>query len=267
MKAKNGGAAFHNIKKLFLLPLLLVTGLFFANPQPALAMHLTEGVLPANWAGLWYALAAVFMLLAFRAIRKRTGTDRRALPLLGLVGAAIFLISVLPVPVPIAGTSSHPAGTPLAAILVGPLISSGLGAIALLIQALLLAHGGLSTWGANIMSMAVVGSFVAFGTFFLLRRLNVAIVVAAFAAGVLGDWATYAVTSFELASALHGSGSLWQMWGTTALAFAPTQLPLGIIEGVFTGGVVLFIQQRRPELLSGVTFWRRKAATTANGGL
>jgi cobalt/nickel transport system permease protein len=235
------------------LALVLVLGLLFLYPTSAYAMHIAEGILPANWAAIWYVIAAPFVVIGIRIIRKRTKEVRGLMPLLGICGAAIFLISVFPIPVPVSGSCSHPCGTPLGAILVGPFISTVLGALALLIQALFLAHGGISTWGANIVSMALVGSFAGFGAFVLFRRFSASIFVAAFAAGLFGDWATYATTSFELASALHGTGSLWGMFGAIALAFAPTQLPLGILEGLFTGGVVTLVYKRRPELLSRIT--------------
>ena len=242
----------HRLKNHLILPLVFALGLLFLYPTPVYAMHIAEGILPANWAIVWYVIAFIFVAWGIRLIRKKTKKVKGLIPLLGLAGAAIFLISVFPVPVPFAGTCSHPCGTPLGAILVGPFISTVLGAVALLIQALFLAHGGISTWGANIVSMALVGSFVGFGVFMLLRKFNAPIAVAAFAAGLLGDWATYATTSFELASALHGTGSLWGMFGTIAVAFAPTQLPLGILEGVFTAAVVVVVYQRRPELLSWI---------------
>ena len=227
----------------FTLALVLTLGLLFLYPTPAYAMHIAEGILPANWAAIWYIPATVFVGIGIYVIKRKTKETKGLVPLLGLTGAAIFLISVFPIPVPITGTTSHPVGTPLGAILVGPFISTVLGAIALLIQALFLAHGGISTWGANIVSMALVGSFVGFGAFALFKRLNAPIAMAAFTAGILGDWATYAVTSFELASALHGTGSLWGMFGVIALAFAPTQLPLGILEGFFTAAVVMVVHQ------------------------
>jgi cobalt/nickel transport system permease protein len=232
------------------LALVFVLGLLFLCPTPAYAMHIAEGILPANWAAVWYVIAFIFVAIGIVIIRRRTREVRGLMPLLGISGAVIFLISVFPIPVPVTGSCSHPCGTPLGAILVGPFISTVLGALALLLQALFLAHGGFSTWGANIVSMAVVGSFVGFGAFVLFRRFHAPIFVAGFAAGILGDWATYATTSFELASALHGTGSLWGMFGAIAVAFAPTQLPLGILEGLFTGGVVALVYQRRPELLS-----------------
>jgi cobalt/nickel transport system permease protein len=249
------------------LLLVFVLGLLFLCPTPAYAMHIAEGILPANWAALWYVVAFAFVAPGIYFITRKTKQIKGLMPLLGIAGAAIFLISVFPIPVPVAGSCSHPCGTPMAAILVGPFISTVLGAIALLIQALFLAHGGFSTWGANIVSMAIVGSFVGFGAFILFRRFHAPIFVSAFAAGLFGDWATYATTAFELSSALHGTGSLWGMFGAICLAFAPTQLPLGILEGLLSGGVVTLIYHRRPELLSRVIPSAFGAMpSTVNGG-
>ena len=242
----------YRIKKYLFLPLIFALGAFFLNSSPAHAMHIAEGILPAKWAAVWYAIAAVFVAIGILKIKRRAREIRGLMPLLGIAGALIFLISVFPVPVPVSGSCSHPSGTPLGAILVGPFISTVLGTLALLIQALFLAHGGITTWGANIVSMALVGSFVGFGAFVLFRKLNAPIFVAAFAAGLFGDWATYATTAFELASALHGTGSMWGMFGAIAIAFAPTQLPLGILEGLLTGSVVALVYQRRPELVSRI---------------
>ncbi len=121
--------------------------------------------------------------------------------------------------------------------------------IALLLQALFLGHGGLTTLGANVFSMGVVGAFSAYFTFHLLRRVRVPLVPAAMAAGLISDWATYASCSFELASALHQGTSTWTMFAFIALMFVPTQLPLGIVEGVVTAGAYRFVLSRRPDLL------------------
>ena len=229
-------------------------------------MHIAEGILPFYPAAAWFALSMVFVGIGIYLIKRKTQENRSIMPLLGITGAAVFLISCLPIPVPIAGTCSHPCGTPLAAILVGPFISVVLAALSLLIQALFLAHGGFTTWGANIFSMGVVGSFVGFGSFVLFRRLHAPLFFAAFAAGLFGDWATYAATAFELASGLSAGGTFWNMFATILIAFIPTQVPLGILEGLFTGGVVSLIYQQRPELLD----FRLAAAGirkgTASGG-
>jgi cobalt/nickel transport system permease protein len=236
------------MKKWILLSVVLV----LASVLPASAMHLSEGILPAQWAGLWFAVAIPFVAWGLRDLRKRSNLTPVFKPMVALIGAAVFVISCMPIPVPTAGSCSHPCGTGLAAILIGPQLTVLVTSIALLLQALFLAHGGLTTLGANIVSMGVAGGFVGFAVFHLARRLHAPMWVAAFLAGMLSDWATYATTSFELASALHGSGSMMHMLAAVAMAFLPTQLPLGILEGMVSAGVYCFILSRRPALLQSL---------------
>src|SRR3990167_1116774 len=212
-------------------------------------MHISEGILPMKWAGLWYLVALPFLVKGIRDIKKKSAVNPHFKVLLGLMGAVVFIISCMPVPVPTAGTCSHPAGTGISAVLVGPVMSILVTSIALLIQALFLAHGGLTTWGADIVSMGVIGSFAAYFSFRILQKLKAPLFLCGFIAGLLADWATYATTSFELASALHGSKSMLSLFYTILVAFIPTQLPLGILEGFLTGGMVVFVYKRRPDIL------------------
>ncbi len=170
-------------------------------------------------------------------------------PLVGLMAAVVFIISCMPVPVPTAGTCSHPCGTGISGILLGPAISVLITAAALLIQALFLAHGGLSTWGADIVSMGVVGSFAGYFTFKALRALKINMAVAGFAAGLFADWATYLTTSVELASGIRGDSPFLPLFWKIVIAFIPTQLPLGILEGAMTSGMVVLLYKKRPDLL------------------
>ena len=218
----------------------------------AWAMHISEGILPMKWAGLWYLVALPFVIKGIRDIKKKTEINPHFKVLLGLMGAVIFIISCMPVPVPTAGTCSHPAGTGISAVLVGPVMSILVTSIALLIQALFLAHGGLTTWGADIVSMGVAGSFAAYFGFRILQKLRAPLFISGFMAGLLADWATYITTSFELASALHGSKSILSLFYTILIAFIPTQLPLGILEGFLTGGMVVFVYKRRPDILKSL---------------
>ena len=226
-----------------------VAGTLASLPSPAFAMHISEGLLPASWAVFWYVVAIPFVALGLRELQRRNEEFPYFKPLVGLVGAAVFLISCMPIPVPTAGTCSHPAGTGLAAILIGPGLTVVVASIALTLQALFLAHGGLTTLGANIVSMGVAGAYVGYGAYWIIRRLGLPWVMAAFLAGLLSDWATYAMTSFELAAALHGSGSFSAMFSLILIAFVPTQLPLGILEGIICVGALKFVRSRKPELL------------------
>jgi cobalt/nickel transport system permease protein len=157
---------------------------FVLISSDAMAMHISEGILPLSWAVLWFAVAAPFVAYGLHRLKKISSADISFKPLVGLMAAVVFIISCMPIPVPTAGTCSHPCGTGMSAILLGPTISILITAVALLIQALFLSHGGLSTWGANIVSMGVMGSFAGYGTFKALRALRVNMTVAGFFAGL-----------------------------------------------------------------------------------
>jgi cobalt/nickel transport system permease protein len=213
-----------------------------------IAMHIPEGGLPGRWAGLWYAAAVPFLGVALYRLKRPAPDGRSIKPLLGMMSAAVLVISCLEIPIP-GATCSHMAGTAMAAILLGPVYGVLTAGVALILQAVFLGDGGLSTWGANVFSMGVVGSFTGYLTYTALRRLKAPIPVAAFFAGMLGDWAIYATTSFELAAGLAPHGGFLGYFYMVALAFVPTQLPLGILEGFVTAGAVKFLYVRRPELL------------------
>jgi cobalt/nickel transport system permease protein len=214
-------------------------------------MHIPEGLLPVEQAAAWYAPALAFMGVGLASLKKRFTTVHSSRPLVGLMGAFVFIVSLMPVPVPGLGTVSHPCGTPLAAILLGPLTASVLGAAALMLQALFFAHGGITSWGANIISMAVVGSLTGFGVFRFSRKLGIGLGLAAGLAGFAGDLATYGTTSLQLSLALHGQESILTTWLAAFAAFLPTQAPLAIAEALFTAGVVVFIARERAEILEG----------------
>lgn len=237
----------HSKIKNYFFVFIMLCCLFFANN--VYAMHISEGILPFNWAALWSLVAAPFVAYGLYKLKKLSGVDLSFKPLVGLMAAVVFIISCIPIPVPTAGTCSHPCGTGISGILLGPAISILISAVALLIQALFLAHGGLSTWGANIVSMGVMGSFAGFLTFKALRSMKINMAVSGFMAGLLADWATYFTTSIELTSGIKGDSPFMPLFWKILLAFIPTQLPLGILEGAMTAGMVVLLYKKRPDLL------------------
>ncbi|GAM09633.1 cobalt transport protein CbiM [Geobacter sp. OR-1] len=231
------------------MPRITLTLLLLTLATPAHAMHISEGILPLNWAAVWFVVAAPFVALGLRRLNALSCDDLSVKPLVGLLAAVVFIISCMPIPVPTAGTCSHPCGTAISAVLLGPFVSVLISTVALLIQALVMAHGGLSTLGADIFSMGVVGSFVGYAVFRGLRSIGAGLGLAGFFAGLLTDWATYLTTSLELASGIRGSDPFFPLFAKIALAFVPTQLPLGVLEGAMTAGMVLLLHKKRPDLL------------------
>ncbi|OGR32107.1 MAG: cobalamin biosynthesis protein CbiM [Desulfuromonadales bacterium GWD2_61_12] len=218
-------------------------------PRPAHAMHISEGILPPGWAIFWFVMAAPFVAWGVRQITQRKQADPSYIPLIGIFGAAVFVFSCFPIPVPVAGSTAHPAGTGMAAIFLGPFASVVVAFISLLLQALFLAHGGLTTLGGNTFSMGVMGSFSGYGAFRLGRLLRLNLFWSAFLAGVTADLVTYFGTSLEMSLALHGTQPFLSVLAQIFLAFMPTQIPLSILEGAVTGGMIVYVQKHRPDIL------------------
>lgn len=211
-------------------------------------MHIMEGFLPVGHALAWSAISAPFVIVGARRLTK-TLRERPDLRLtLAASGAFAFVLSALKIP-SVTGSCSHPTGTGLGAMAVGPAATTVIGTIVLLFQALLLAHGGLTTLGANVFSMAVAGPWIAFGVWKLAGTLGAPAAVAVFLGAFLGDLGTYVVTSVQLALAfpdqVSGFGGALAKF---ASIFALTQLPLAVAEGLLTVVVMNALAGRQPKL-------------------
>lgn len=223
-------------KKVFFTTALLA--IFLLYSYPAYAMHIMEGFLPLKWCLIWGLVALPFVIAGIYTIGKTVKNHPEAKMLLGLAGAFAFVLSALKIP-SVTGSCSHPTGVGLGAILFGPTAMSVLGCIVLIFQALLLAHGGITTLGANTFSMAVVGPFVAYGIYKLGQKLNAPLWLSAFLAAALGDLSTYVTTSLQLALVFPAEvGGFAASFVKFMGIFTVTQIPLAISEGLLT--VIIF---------------------------
>lgn len=231
---------------------ILMAAAFFAltfGIMPAVnAMHIMEGYLPGGFCIAWGALCIPFLAAGFLSIKKTLNEHRNLITLLAVSGAFIFVISSLKIP-SVTGSCSHMTGTGLGAILFGPAAVSVLGLIVLLFQALLLAHGGLTTIGANTFSMAIAGPFVSYGIYKLLSKTKVNKKVNIFLAAALGDLFTYCVTAGQMALAHNADTTFGAAFGKFLVVFAPTQVPLAVIEGIITVLIIMGLETyAKPEL-------------------
>jgi cobalt/nickel transport system permease protein len=196
------------------------------------SMHITEGWLPVEHAIAWSLASVPFVAYGIRVVRKKIQNKPEYRLLLGVAAAFTFVLSALKLP-SVTGSCSHPTGTGLGALLFGPVAMAPVGAVVLLFQALLLAHGGLTTLGANIFSMAIVGPFAAAAVFRIARRLRASVAVSVFLAASLADWLTYVTTSVQLALAFPDPDFVSSFLKFAGI-FAITQIPLAVSEGLLT---------------------------------
>lgn len=210
-------------------------------------MHIMEGYLPPFWCAVWFIISAVVVIWGVLQIKKVTEENDDAIPLLALSGAFMFILSSLKMP-SVSGSCSHPCGNGLGTVFFGPAVTAVLSVIVLLFQAILLAHGGLTTLGANIFSMGIVGPVCGYIVWKALRQLNVSASISIFFTAFVADLLTYVATSVELALAFPGADIVSTFIAFLGI-FAVTQIPLAIAEGLLTMVIYNYIESSRPDIL------------------
>ena len=210
-------------------------------------MHIMEGYLPARHALAWTAVSAPCVALGLRKLSTWTREHPTGKLFLGACAGFCFVLSAMKLP-SVTGSCSHPTGIGLGAVLLGPWTMAVLGVVVLLFQALFLAHGGITTLGANAFSMAIAGSLIAWGVHKASKAARVPDGLALFLAASLSDLGTYAITSAQLGLAFPAAqGGFPASAAKFFLIFVPTQVPLAVSEGLLTVFVVNMLRSHLGE--------------------
>lgn len=215
-------------------------------------MHITEGIITGSTAVAYTGAGVALVGWGASRMKKFVRNNPEKMPLLGMGGALIFFFSLIPIPA-FTGTCSHPCGTPMIGILLGPVIGFALTGISLLLQAAFFAHGGFGTWGANVVALGFFGCFFGWGAFRLARRLGMPLWAAGFAGGLIGDIMVYAASGLILGTTLSNAPQAqYTLAGYLAViygAYLPTQLPIAVGEMLVTGWALLHAYRQRPDVL------------------
>ena len=212
-------------------------------------MHLAEGVLPLSQAVVWSALAAPAVLWSLRGeqLARRDGEPSAVI----MAGATslLFAATLLPVPVPVVGATSHICLTPVLALMVGVRRMVWPAFFVLLLQAVFFAHGGLTTLGINTLALGLTGPLATVGLWSLLRRVGAENRLGLGLACGAGGLVVYVVDAGVLAMGLSDTVAPSTTFFGVLLGFAPVQVPLALLEAVASAGLVGFLATRRPDLL------------------
>jgi cobalt/nickel transport system permease protein len=212
-------------------------------------VHMADALIsPAVGGAMW---AATGVVVAYSSRRVRTDLDESKIPLMGVAGAFVFAAQMLNFAIPGTGSSGHLGGALLLAILLGPEAAFLVMASVLAVQALFFADGGLLALGCNIFNLGFFPAFVAYplvyrrivGTGPELRtgRVFTGAVLAAVVGLQLGALAVVLETTV--------SGVTDLPFSTFLLLMQPVHLAIGVVEGLVTAAVVLFVYRAEPELL------------------
>lgn len=206
-------------------------------------MHLQENVLPLAHAAAYTVVSATVVAFGVRQYYKKSKEKPDFKILSGIFVAFVFLVTIIEIPTGF-GSTEHPTGTPLMSIFMGPPVTAFLSVIVLLLE-LFFREGGITTLGANVLSLGVIGGLAGWSIFYILRKMKLNLLWAGFFAGFLGDLLVYVTTATELGIAKYqGNSFLFFL-----KAFVAFQIPIAIVEGIFTALVLNFMLKRRPEIL------------------
>lgn len=220
-------------------------------------MHMADTLLSPAVGGLMWVISASLLVYCSKKIQSRQTTEqehmsRESMALMGVLGAFIFAAQMINFTIPGTGSSGHLGGALLLAIVLGPYAAFLTIASVLTVQALFFADGGLLALGCNMFNMGFFACFIAYPFIYLPLtqtgttqpsrvRLFSATVLAAVIGLQLGALAVVLETTLSGISELP--------FNVFVLLMQPIHLAIGVVEGVITALVALFLYQARPELL------------------
>jgi len=210
-------------------------------------MHMADALLsPAVGGAMWTVTAG---LAAYSAKKVQKNLDEKKVPLMGVLGAFIFAAQMINFSIPATGSSGHLGGGMILAILLGPWAAFLTIASVLTVQALFFADGGLLALGCNIFNLGFFPCFIAYPLIYRQiigpepsrRRMFLAITAASVIGLQLGAFSVVLETFFSGLSELPFAAFL--------LLMQPIHLAIGLVEGLITTAVILFVWRERPEIL------------------
>lgn len=210
-------------------------------------MHMADALVAPAVAGTMYACSAAAAAYSIKKVRQED--DPGKIPVMGVMGAFVFAAQMINFTIPGTGSSGHLCGGMLLTALLGPYAAFLTMIGVLFIQCLLFADGGLLALGCNVWNMAFYGCFL--GAFFIWRPMmkrgmskgKIA------AAAVLGCVLTLQLGAFSVSLETLASGITELPFTAFVATMQPIHLAIGLVEGLITAAVLLFVYQARPELL------------------
>ena len=200
-------------------------------------MHVPDGFFaPQTWIPA-AGVATAGWAWALRRLRR--ALSARVVPVLGVTTACCFGLMLIAVPLPLGGASVHATGVAVLALRFGVSITFLAISLVLVLQALLLGDGGITSLPITALALGLAGPVVAVITTRLIRPLG--LVTARFAAGWFAVMAAALITGLLLGLQPHlardaaGEPLYFPFgWSTVLPAVLLPHAAVGVLEGVLT---------------------------------
>ncbi len=204
-------------------------------------MHIPDGFIPLYQDVIYWIIAIIFISLALKWARNELNDEK--LPLIAVLAAGIFAIQAMNIPIPF-GTSGHMVGAALAAIVLGsPYAGVFVLTLVLIVQGVIFADGGITTMGANIINMGVVGGFVGYYGYTALMKVT----DNTYASGFIAAWAACFIAALLCAVEMAVAGTFPLVAGLISMGLY--HAIIGLLEGGITAVAIYLIATARPDLM------------------
>lgn len=218
-------------------------------------MHMADALLAPSVAATMYVASGAVAGICVKALKKDENTAK--LPTMAVTAALVFAGQMINYTIPGTGSSGHLCGGMLLSALLGPQAGFLSMVVILAIQCLFFADGGLMALGANCWNMAFYGCFIGYYLIWkpimhsrLFSGIKNAARVKIALASVLGCIITLQMGAFSVVLETSASGITELPFAAFAGIMQPIHLAIGLVEGLITAAVLLFIYEARPELLT-----------------
>lgn len=212
-------------------------------------MHMADALVAPAVAGTLYVCSSA--AAAYSVKKVKLDTDTKKVPVMGVMGAFVFAAQMINFTIPGTGASGHLCGGMLLSSLLGPYAGFLTMIGVLLIQCLLFADGGLLALGCNVWNMAFYGCFI--GSLLIWKPMMKGGIAKAkiIAASLIGCILTLQLGALSVTLETLASGITELPFTTFVAAMQPIHLAIGLVEGLITAAVLVFVHEARPELLFG----------------
>lgn len=161
-------------------------------------MHIIEGYLPIEWCAIWLIISLAVVIYGIKEYKEHFSNNKEALLLLILSGVFAFFVSMVAFP-SVKGSFSHPAATGLLTVFFGPSITALVSFVFVFLQAIILAYGGLTTVGASVFGVGVLGPLCGYIVWKELRKRDINVIISVFLVTIVINIFSCIASSLELA--------------------------------------------------------------------
>ncbi|MBQ6428097.1 MAG: energy-coupling factor ABC transporter permease [Oscillospiraceae bacterium] len=222
-------------------------------------MHMADALLAPAVAATMYVASGVTAGISVHKLKKEENPQK--LPVMAVTAALVFAGQMINYTIPGTGSSGHICGGMLLSALLGPQAGFLSMIVILAIQCLFFADGGLMALGANIWNMAFYGCFV--GYYLIWRPIirsrwfsNLGAKASQRAkiicASIIGCIITLQLGAFSVVLETTLSGITELPFSAFVALMQPIHLAIGLVEGLVTAAILVFVYESRPELLRDV---------------